>query len=171
MKTRRVLAAVLLLILTVFCFAVSAEPQEDSRVETLVKSLAEGQKDPWVTAILQAGARDITWEDNTATFFLRGFDPDLKALGSYAKAADQEAWRQQAVRNISSYQVQVKVTFEEDGTVSRKQSNDLLNQVKRAAKNAKSSLAKKDWTLAMTDMMFCQPTTDRKLLSREAASV
>ncbi len=69
--------------------APAASGTEDARVEAFLAAQAETQKDAWVRAILTAGVRNVTWEGRTATFFLRGFDPDLKALGAYLKAEDR----------------------------------------------------------------------------------
>ena len=135
----------------------------DGRVDALLTRLAEGQKDGWVLAILNAGARNVSWEGNTATFRMRGFDPGLKALGAYARAADRAAWRRQALANLAAYDLQISVTFEEDGTVSKKQESKLMNQVKQAAGNAKGSIGKKDWISALADLLFCAPTTEKNV--------
>ena len=150
-----------LVLLVTASFGAAAEQTADSRVEDLLRQAAESQKDAWVIAILEAGAREITWEGNTARFFLRGFDPDLKALGSYQKAGDREAWRKQAIENIQGYRLAAEVTFEEDGSVNKRQFNNLINLVRKAAGNAKGALEKNDWTGAMTDLMFCQPTEEK----------
>ena len=145
--------------------ALQMQKSGDARVDDFLAQQAKGQKDPWVLAILDAGARDVSWEGNTASFRLRSFDPGLKALGAYPKAADKAAWRAKALENMAAYQLPVSLTFEEDGSVSAKQASALINKVKQAAGSAKGSLGKKDWTAAVTDLLFCLPTTDRNATS------
>ena len=139
------------------------EMAAESRIDAWMEAQAETQKDPWVRAILNAGARDITWTGEKAVFFLRGYDPDLKSLGAYQRAADRAAWRQAAAENIRAYRLVAELAFGEDGNVMPRSGAALLNLVKKAAGAAKGSLAKKDWTDAMTDLMFPAPVKDRKV--------
>ena len=160
---KKLLLVLALLILAATATVTFAEQAGDSRIEVFLAQQAEKQKDPWVLAILDAGARNVSWDGNTATFFLRSFNPELKQLGSYAKSEDPAAWRRQAVENITGYSLEAKVTFEEDGSVSKKQATALMNLVKQEARSAKGALGKKDWTKAMTDLMFCSPTTEKEV--------
>ena len=164
MKKRTLTALLLVLALLLAAgAAVFAEETGDSRIEVFLAQQAEKQKDPWVLAILDAGARDISWDGNTASFFLRGFNPELKKLGSYAKSEDKDGWLREAAENIAGYRLEARVVFEEDGTVSKKQSTALMNMVKQEARNAKGALGKKDWTDAMTDLMFRAPTSEKNV--------
>ena len=137
------------------------EEAADQRVESFLSAQAAAQKDAWTKAILEAGAREIQWEGNTASFFLRSFDPDLKTLGGYAKAEDQQTWRTRALQNIGAYNLAVSLTFEEDGSVSKKQANALIKKVKNAARSAKGAFGKKDLNQAFTDLLFQVPKTGK----------
>ena len=161
------LLAVLALILAMALCAASAESGDNSRVDAFLAQQAEDQKDPWVKAIFQAGATDIIWTGDTAVFRLRGFDPGLKELGSYEKAGDKAAWRKQAAENLEAYGLEAVLTFAEDGTVNRKQANEVVKQVKKAAGNAKSAFGKKDWTRAMTDMLFAEPASGKGITASD----
>ena len=79
MRIRKWLAVILALAVMGSCLPALSETAGDSRVTDYLKQVAETQKDPWVLAILQAGASNIRWEGNTAVFQMRSFDPDLKS--------------------------------------------------------------------------------------------
>ncbi|MBQ3704860.1 MAG: DUF3048 C-terminal domain-containing protein [Clostridia bacterium] len=152
----------LLLALLAGCGLASGESAGNGRLEAYLTELADGQKDGWMKAILTSGPRDISWEGDTVSFSLRSYDPKLKELGTYAKTADPEAWWSAAAENLSAWDLQLTLTFEADGTVSKKQREKFLSPVKTAASTAKNSLNKKDFAQAVTDRLFRVPTTDRK---------
>ena len=157
MRIRKWLAVILALAVMGSCLPALSETAGDSRVADYLKQVAETQKDPWVLAILQAGASNIRWEGNTAVFQMRSFDPDLKSLGAYQKAEDRKAWRERAAENLKAYSLEVRMTFGEDGTPDKKQGAALLKQIKNAAGAAKGALGKPDWKNALTDLLFCFP--------------
>ena len=157
MRIRKWLAVILALAVMGSCLPALSETAGDSRVTDYLKQVAETQKDPWVLAILQAGASNIRWEGNTAVFQMRSFDPDLKSLGAYQKAEDRKAWRDRAAENLKAYSLEVRMTFGEDGTPDKKQGAALLKQIKNAAGAAKGALGKPDWKNALTDLLFCFP--------------
>ena len=144
MRIRKWLAVILALAVMGSCLPALSETAGDSRVTDYLKQVAETQKDPWVLAILQAGASNIRWEGNTAVFQMRSFDPDLKSLGAYQKAEDRKAWRDRAAENLKAYSLEVRMTFGEDGTPDKKQGAALLKQIKNAAGAAKGALGKPD---------------------------
>jgi len=90
-----------LMLLTAWTPAV-AESSQDSRVTEWLAAKAEEQKDPWAAAILRAGAKEISWDGQEASFLLRGYDPKLKELGAYFKTEDKAAWRAQAAENYDT---------------------------------------------------------------------
>ena len=81
----------------------------DERVDAFLEEQAKDQSSPWVLAILESGAREVSWEENTATFMLRSFDPRLKELGSYGKAEDRAAWRTAMLENMAEWNLQVQL--------------------------------------------------------------
>ena len=83
---KRIICLLMCLLMVAAGLPAAAEGAEaaDKRVESFLAEQAAAQKDAWARAILEAGARDVHWEGNTASFFLLSFDPDLKALGAYA---------------------------------------------------------------------------------------
>ena len=159
MKRITACLCVLMLMLTVFPGA-RAEQPDDALVTRYLEQQAAEQKDPWVAAIFAAGAQNISWEGDTAAFFLRSFDPALKALGSYPKAEDKDAWRQKAFENMQAYSLEARLTFEA-GEATKKSGAALVTLVKKTAGSAKGALGNKDWTQAMTDMLFPSPTAQR----------
>ena len=161
---KRLVCIILCILMAAGCLPAlgeSASAGDNSRVERFLAAQAGEAKDVWVRAILEAGARNIAWAGNTATFFLRSFDPDLKELGAYAKASDRAAWRDRALANVGAWSLQVSVTFEADGSVGKKARNAFLNTVKNAARSAKGSFGKKDFTDALTDLLFRVPKTGK----------
>ena len=161
---KRTVCLLLCLIMALACVPACGEgaAPADGWVEAFLSEQAGAQKDVWVKAVLEAGAKDISWEGTTASFSLRSFDPDLKTNGSYANAADKAAWTETALKNIAGYNLRVSVEFEQDGTVKKKPRNAFLDKVKAAAKTAKSAFDKKELTQAFTDMLFRVPATDKK---------
>ena len=73
MRIRKWLAVILALAVMGSCLPALSETAGDSRVTDYLKQVAETQKDPWVLAILQAGASNIRWEGNTAVFQMRSY--------------------------------------------------------------------------------------------------
>ncbi len=140
-----------------------AEGAADSRVTGWLAEQAQTQKDPWVIAILEAGARDIVWEEGKATFSLRGFDPGLKALGAYAKAEDRAAWRAAAAENYAAYGLKAELAFEADGTPNKRSAAALLSQIRNAAGAAKGAFGKKDMADAVAGLLFPAPTKERNV--------
>ena len=152
-----------LLCLAAFCSAAGAETVYGSGAEgTLERFLADcaaEQENPWIIAVLKAGARSVSWQGNRADFFLRGFNPELKSLGSYTDAPDKQVWREQAASRLSAYDLQVSVTFGADGTVSAKEKKAFLKTVRAAAKKAKEAFGKKNFQRFLTDLLFRVPAT------------
>ena len=133
----------------------------EDRLDRFLADCAAEQADPWMQAILQAGAREVTWQGNRADFLLRGFDPEIKTLGSYTEAADQQAWREQAAERMKAYTLKASVTFSEDGSVSGKQEKAFLKTVRTAAKKAKSAFGKKSVQRFLADLLFRTPEVGR----------
>ena len=162
--TKRLISLVLCLLMVVSCVPALGETTAspaDSWVDAFLSAQAASQEDVWMLAILKAGVKQISWEGNTATFSLRSFDPDLKALGSYASAGDQSAWRKQALQNIAAYNLRISLTFADDGSVSKKESGVFKKTVKTASKNAKAAFGKKDISQALKDLLFQVPKTGK----------
>ena len=164
---KRIISIILCLILAAGCLSAGAEEIPaaagiGSGLEAFLEEQAAAQKDPWVQAVLRSGAANVTMEGNTAVFRLRSFDPELKTLGSYSKAADRAAWRQQALANISNHGLELTLTFEADGSVSAKQAKKMMTEVRQAAKSAKAAFGKKEFTACFTDILFPKPATGKK---------
>lgn len=159
---KRLMAAVLCLMLVLpgaLARGESAAATGGGDVEAFLAALAAEQKDEWMKSILEAGARNVTWEETQASFSMRSFDPGLKALGKYSKAEDQKLWRAQAIANIAAYNLDVKLRFEADGTVSKKEKAAFLKTVKSAAKASRSAYSKDNMGDALKDMLFRVPKT------------
>ncbi|MBQ8159714.1 MAG: DUF3048 domain-containing protein [Clostridia bacterium] len=142
---------------------VTAPPDADTQlVDEFLETQAAAQKDAWTQAILESGAQDVQSDGGNYTFTLCAYDPDVKALGAYQKAEDKAAWRQNMVSNVSSHRLQMTLAFEEDGSVSKKETQRFINAVKQAAKSAKNAWIGKDMTSAAADLFFLAPTQDKK---------
>ena len=162
---KRIGAAVLCLVLALSCVYAGGESAGTGvggNVDAFLAGLAAEQKDVWVIAILEAGARDVSWEGTKASFSLRSFDPGLKALGKYSKADDPKVWRAQALQNIAAYNLPVTLQFETDGTVAKKEKAAFLKTVKATAKNSKSAFGKDEMKDALRDLLFQVPRTGKK---------
>lgn len=151
-----------LMLLTAWTPAV-AESSQDSRVTEWLAAKAEEQKDPWAAAILRAGAKEISWDGQEASFLLRGYDPKLKELGAYFKTEDKAAWRAQAAENYFAYGLQMTLAFEEDGTPQKKSEAAALRRIKEAASTAKGSFSKKDMVQPLTDLLFPAPVSGKNV--------
>ena len=138
------------------------------RINAYLSAQAAGQDALWIRAILESGARNVTWDGEKAVFFLRGYELDLKGLGAYAKAADKAAWRQAAAEQLSAWGLQAELQFGADGNVTARSGAALMRLVRAAGRAAKANLGKKDWTQAVTDMLFPQPVQAKKV---DAASL
>lgn len=167
---KRLICALLCVLMAAGCLPALGEDAAqaaDARVSAFLSAEAEGQKDVWVKAILQAGARDVSWEGDTASFMLRSFDPDVKTLGTWAKTTDPAGWVSRAFAAIQAYNLPASVTFETDGSVAKKAENAFLKTVKAAAKNAKAGFTGKDFTAALTYHLFRVPATGKKPAAAE----
>ena len=154
-----------LLCLTLICLIglapAESVPETEDRLTRFLADCAAEEENPWMQAILQAGAREATWQGNRADFLLRGFDPEIKTLGSYTEARDKQAWRDQAAERMKAYSLKASVTFSEDGSVSEKQKKAFLKTVRTAAKKAKSAFGKKSVQRFLTDLLFRTPEVGR----------
>lgn len=163
---KKLISLLLSLLLLLSVFPVSAE-EASADGETLVTALLEEQaakqKDVWVLAILEAGAKDISLRDGTLNFSLRSFNPNLKELGAYSKAGDPDAWRQQMMDNLSAWNLSFSVPLAKDGTIAKKQKTQFLNDVKKYAGSAKAAFGQKDFAAALKDLLFCSPTDAKKV--------
>ena len=139
-----------------------AESEAERWVSDFLAAQKAKQKDPWVLAILEGGAREIEMTEESVRFRLRSFNPNLAAIGSYAKAPDKDAWRKAAMENVTAYGLEVTVARQADGTASAKSAAAFLNTVKREAGAAKGAFGKKEFTEGLASLLFCQPTADKK---------
>ncbi len=162
---KKIVSLLLCLILLVSVLPSFAEGSgsEADLVAALLAGQAAGQTDPWVLAILEAGAKEVAAADGAMTFRLRSFNPNLKALGAYAKADDPAAWRQGLFAQLSAWDLEISLPMTADGGWDKKAASTLLNKVKSAAKAAKAELSKKDVASALTDLLFCSPTDAKKV--------
>ena len=167
MKVCKCFVSLVTLVLLISCLNATAEveviPDPYTTVaETLLTSQRGEQKDAWVCAILDSGAKNVKHADGVLSFDLCAFDPNLKALGSYSRAENPSAWRSEMLKNLASHRLTVSVALQADGTVSRKAAQAFISTVKQAAKEARTAFQNKDMTAALWDLFFPAPTNDRK---------
>ncbi len=173
------LKRIMLLLFLMSCFlnlgyAETIPDPDTSAVNAFLASQAGSQKDAWLVATLQSGAEGVAVSEHVYSFTLCAYDPDIKGLGSYAKADDKAAWRQKMLANVSGHNLQVSVAIQDDGSVAQKDAQRFLNAVKQAVRTAKNAFTGKDMNSALSDLLFCAPTAERKpsaasLLSPDAS--
>ena len=142
--------------------AESGEVSPETLVQELLETQAARQKDAWILAVLESGAQDITLTEDQLSFTLCGFDPNLSELGKYAKASDKAAWTASMLENIAGHNASFTVKLSADGTISKNAANQFMNAVKRTANASKKAVNGKEVAAALTDLLFCSPTTERK---------
>ncbi len=125
-------------------------------LNALLVRQTEKLSDAWQKAIYTAGAKNISLEDGSLSFTLRGFDPKLNDLGARSKAEDPEQWLQTALENASEYNLAFSLSLQE-GTVPQTEINALKASVQKAAAAAKSAFGSKDMTAALKDELFPLP--------------
>ncbi len=161
----------LLICITSLPFTAGAEADADAVAAALLEEQAAKQTDPWVLAILQAGAKDATLQDGNLVFTLRSYTPDLKSMGSYTHSSDQAAWRQSLLAGLSDWNLDISVPVDADGTPGKRAGTLLMKAVKQAAKNAKAVFNKQDAVKALIDLLWCSPTNEKKVTSSHLLSV
>ena len=117
---------------------------------------AEKQTGAWQKAILEAGAQGVTLKRNTLTFRLKGYQPDLKSLGEYAKAGDKQAWLAAALESAQAYNLEIRMQLE-NGRPSNQGLNNLQSKVNQAASDAQRAFANADMAKALRDYLFPKP--------------
>ena len=122
----------------------------------ILSEQAEGSPDAWVKAICESGVRGVTLEENQIAFSLRSYDPKLKALGTYAKAEDKNAWLQAALENASAYDLTLTLPVE-DGKLTRQAKASLTAALKKAAVTASAGFGGKDMSAALAARFFPAP--------------
>ncbi len=159
------------LLLALFLLFPAARAEDAaSLAASLLSAQAEKQTDPWVLAILRSEPRDAHVSGESLLFTLRGYDPGLKALGSYSRAADPDTWREELFRGFSEWNLEISVPLE-DGVPGKKAGTLLMKDVKQAAKNAKAAFTKKDVLQALTDLLYCAPTNEKKVTGSHLLTV
>ena len=143
--------------------AEEASPSAEEMAAGLISEQAAKQKDAWVLAILGSGAKNARFAEGALCFSLRGFNPELKALGSYHKAADPAAWRASAMENLSAWNLEFSLPLDKQGKIAKKTATQFLNDVKKAAGQAKNAFGQNDFTGALKDLLFCSPTDAKKV--------
>ena len=116
---------------------------------------------PWIAAICENGARNVSLGTDSVTFTVRSFDPGLKALGAYAKAPDGSAWLQTALDNAAAYNLELTLPVE-DGRLTAKAKTTLTTALKKAATTAENAFRGKDMASALMNRFFPVPVEDKK---------
>ena len=122
----------------------------------LLLDQADENAGAWIRAICESGAADVRLEPDAVSFRVRGFDPRLKELGAYARAADGEAWLQEALDNASGYNLELTLPVE-DGRLPKKARTSLGTALKKAASSAETAFGGKDLSSALQNHFFPSP--------------
>ncbi len=161
----------LLICLTSLPVSAGAEADADALASALLEEQAAKQTDPWVLAILHSGAKNASLQDGSLTFTLRSYAPDLKSLGSYSRSSDQAAWRKSMLTGLTDWNLGISVPVDAGGTPGKRAATLLLKAVKQAARNAKAVFNKQDVIKALTDLLWCSPTNEKKVTGAHLLSV
>ncbi len=161
----------LMIIFTAMPLSALGETDAAALVSDLLAAQAEGETSPWVLAVLQSSPKNISLQDGVLSFTLRSYDPDMKALGSYSKAADHAAWRESLLSGLSAWNLDLSVAVGEDGTPEKKSLTSMMKTVRQAAKNARAAFGKKDMIQALTDLIWCSPTDEKKVTASSLLEV
>ena len=130
----------------------------EKKVNALLVRQTEKLKDAWQNAIYQGGVKNISVEEDTLTFSLRGYDPKVKELGAFASAEDPEAWLKAALANAAEYSLEISLPLQ-DGQVPQKGVNALRNAVQKAAASARTGFSGRDMTAALKAYLFPVPVS------------
>ncbi len=79
----------LLICITSLPLTAGAEADAGGLAAAILEEQAAKQTDPWVLAILRAGAKDAALQDGNLVFTLRSYTPDLKSMGSYTMTLEE----------------------------------------------------------------------------------
>ena len=138
----------------------------DSVLNNLLLQEAGKAKDAWQKAIYESGAQNITLEEESITFSLRSWQPDLPSLGAYANAEDRSAWLNTALENASRYNLEITLPLQ-DGVVSKNGAGILKATVTKAAGAARKEFSGKDFQQALKDRLFPLPLIAPQVKSAE----
>ena len=133
----------------------------------ILREESEKTSDPWAGAICESGVRDIVLNADSVTFRLRSFDPRVRELGAYAKAADGDAWLETALENASAYDLEQTLPLA-GSRMTAKGKTELTTAVKKAASTAQQGFGGKDMASALSDRLFPSPAEEK---NPEAASL
>ena len=125
-------------------------------LNSLLQDLAEQSTDVWYREICLNGTRDVDYSSGSVSFSLRGFDPKVKELGAYSKAADGNAWLDTVLENVSAYNLKLSLPME-DGRLTKQARTSLTNALKKAASTALTGLGGKEMAAALSGRFFPVP--------------
>lgn len=167
--TKRFIALLLALLMTFSLLSALAQETawDEDRLNAYLNTLAETSKDSWQKAIYQAGAENLTVENDVLTFFLRGFAPNLKALPKQTE--DPKGWLTGFFANISEYSLEACLTLAE-GEPTKNSAAKLKTTVKNAAASAKKAFGQQAVKTALMDLLFPIPYKDAKAYKSEKIS-
>lgn len=134
--------------------AADPAPSLGSLAETvsgLLSELAQEESDPWRLAIYQAGAQDMSAEDEKLSFMLRSFNPGLKSLGSYKN--NKENYLSGLLDNAAAYNLKVELPLK-DGAVGETAKAAIKKAVTKAAAASKEAFGESALRLALSEYLF-----------------
>ena len=168
-RTKRIISLLLALLMTLSMVSALAQETawDEDRLNAYLNTLAEESKDSWQKAIYQAGAENLTLENDVLTFYLRGFAPNLKSLPKQTE--DPKGWLTGFFANISEYGLEASLTLA-DGEPAKQSVAKLKTAVKNAAASAKKAFGQQTVKTALMDLLFPTPYKDAKAYKNEAVS-
>jgi len=103
----------------------------------LLSDQAQQASDPWVKAVLEAGAQSVLLEDGALKFSLRSFNPGLKSITE----PDPGDAARHLCRNASAYDLECSLAVTDEGgfAASEKDVKALIKAVQKAAGQSKKA--------------------------------
>lgn len=118
--------------------------------------MADSTADAWQKAVFNAGARDVSLENDTLSFTLRPYDPKLTEVGKYADAENKSEWLRTVLNNMAAYDLQISVKLQ-DGQIPQQGLTTIRQSVNKAATVARNAFNNKDLSTALTDFLLPVP--------------
>ncbi len=126
---------------------------EDTLISTLLEACVVGaEKKPWESAIYAAGAEDAAYNEETVTFKLRSFNPQIKSVED-----DEDAFIHM-LENTQAYDLEVTLTLNEAGDgFTDKSVKAMKTAVTKAATASEAAYDNKRFLSGLTSYLFPAP--------------
>ena len=148
-------------LLEAYCVQDAERPITEYNMRTVVNAVLVkqtiGNNDAWQRAVYQAGVgENVELGEDSITFTLRGFDPNLEGAGPYAEAESLHSWLQVTIGSANEYSLQLTLPTA-NGRLTDEAIETLRCEAAGAAETARNAFASPDMTAALKDWLFTEP--------------